>query len=345
MPDVRDIDVAAAEAAFVERTGGTDLPALSNGGATQPRNAQGQFAANTPATEAPPAAETVQTPEPAVTPDQGTDEPSFTHIDDSTLTPELLQLKRSLQADYTRKTQEAAPWRKLGGELGVESPDDFRAALQVYTQLQDPRNWPAITQELSTYMQQMGMSPQQAQVEAANQLAQFAPDTPVDPGEFDDGSGYVHPQLLQAMQSQQQQIQQLTQHILGQEQQRQAEAQWQNVAMNLTRMEGSIRAANPHYNDGDVEAIYNLLGQDGDLHAAQQRYESLIGGRLASYLAGKEGAMATTPSPTGGGLVHTEGSQPAPGRDPNLDSQANFDNAHRAAMAHIAELERLEAQS
>jgi hypothetical protein len=348
---VRDIDVAAAEAALAERQGGTEMPVVPNqGGAFQPRNADGTFApvapANTPApTETPAAVDPAAVADPVTPPEAGTEEPTFTHIDPSTLSPELQQLHRSLQADYTRKTQEAAPWRKLGQELGVENPEDFRAALEVYNQLRDPRNWPAITQELTGYMQQMGMTPQQAQVAAAESVMQFAPDTVqplVDPGEFEDFG--VPPQLLQAVQAQQQQLAQLTNYITQQEQQRQAEAQFQTVAQHLTRMENQIREANPHYTDGDVEAIYNLMGNDGNLFAAQQKYESLLGSRLSSYLQGKGQAHETTPHPVQGGLTQT--AQPPAYTDPNAgDPTARFDMGHRAAMAHIRELEKLEAQS
>lgn len=336
-----DIDVAGATAAL-ESQGGMPTTMPTQGTQYQPetptlpRNADGTFAPRASDATPPADANAQPAPEPAATP-QGTDDaPAFTHIDDSALTPELLQLKRSLQADYTRKTQEAAPWRKLGEELGVTEPSQFRDALEVYTRLQDPRNWPTIHQELSNYMQQYGMTPQEANAAAADQLANMAPAQDLDEvyNVDPDVAPVVQP-LMQQLQQQQQQIQQLYQSIQQDQQRREQEAQWQAVAENLTRQETHIRAQNPHYGDDEIEAIYNLVGNDGNLIAAQQRYESIIGQRVAQYIQSKAGTQAATPSPPSGPGLPAQ-TQDAPVGTPH----DRFEQSHRAAMAHIAALER-----
>ncbi len=318
-----DIDVAAAQAAL-DAAGGMPETVPSQGSLMDPH----QTGASEPA--AAPVAEPV-TPDDAATPEGTVDEDPFTSIDDSALSEELKQMKRSLQADYTRKTQEAAPWRKLGEELGVDDPNSFRDALTVYQRLQNPANWPTISSELSEYMQQYGMSPAQANAAANAELSQMAPLSEPDDSDFgEEDSGYAP-----AINALQQQISQLTNMLTTQQQQAAEQAQLQSVGEHLTRQEQALTAANPHYEQGDWEAIYSLLGNDGDLVAAQQKYESLIGTRVAKYIQGKSSVAAQVPSaPQGGTVISEEGTKPM-----------TPDDYHRAAMAHIAELDRSDATS
>jgi len=291
------------------------------------------------ARETPPAVEPATEPavdaqqEAPATPVEGTEEAPFTHIDPNVLPPEMQQLHRSLQADYTRKTQEVAPWRKLAQEFQVESPDEFRDALVAYQNLQDPRNWPTVVQELSSYMQQYGMSPQEANLAAQNQLAQIAP------AEEDLGGGeFVDDESLAPLNRQ---IQALQQQIAGmqsqwqEQQQRQAEElQWQTLAQGLTKAEMEIRAQNPHYSDSDIETIYNMMGQDGNLYAAQQAYESAIGARVAQYLQGKQKTQISSPGVVPGAGVLSQEQVPQP---------KTMEEAYRQGLAYLEAAER-EAQ-
>ena len=85
--------------------------------------------------------ETTATPEGQATEETATDAPdSFTKLDPNALPPEARPFYDSMLADYTRKTQEASPWRKLGEELGVSSPDEFRQAAELFAYLQDENN-------------------------------------------------------------------------------------------------------------------------------------------------------------------------------------------------------------
>lgn len=85
----------------------------------EPENAETSAEAPAPEGEAP---DTQETPEPAV---EAGDE-----IDWESLTPEELRAGYLRHADYTRKTQEAAPFRKLAEELGVTDPADREALFQ-----------------------------------------------------------------------------------------------------------------------------------------------------------------------------------------------------------------------
>lgn len=322
-----EIDVAGAQEAYNAAT--QQATPTSQGSEGLERNELGQWVPrDTPAPPAEAPAVDAQQEAPA-TPESGTEEAPFTHIDPNVLPPEMQQLYRSLQADYTRKTQEAAPWRKMGQEFGVESPDDIREALSAYQTLQDPRNWPTIHSELSQYMQQYGMSPAEANLAASNQLAQIAPaEEDLDTGYIDDES--IAP-LARQLQQTQAQLAQLRNEWQAQQQRQAEELQWQTLAQGLTQAETQIRAQNPHYTDDDIETIYNMIGQDGSLHAAQQRYESILGSRLAKYIASKQTTQTQHPGVVPGAGVHSQQEQRVP---------KDLNEAYQFALADITAQER-----
>src|SRR6478609_5459173 len=98
------IDVAGAQAALDAAGGMPDVIAPPGDPWSAPRNADGTFAAqNTPADA--PTPDTGETP-PAADGDNSSDSDeidfgSFTDLDVNALTPEMQQMQRSLQADYT----------------------------------------------------------------------------------------------------------------------------------------------------------------------------------------------------------------------------------------------------
>lgn len=334
---LKGIDVAAAQAALDAAGGMPDQFVAPTADPWAAPEATPDPAANTPdpvpTPDAPPAAADDVPPAPEA--DTETDFGSFTQIDASALTPEQQQMQRSLQADYTRKMQEAAPWRKLAEESGISSPDEFKQAAEVFQRLQDPRNWPTIHGELTEYMQQYGMTPAQATAAASEQLMNLAPDTPPEP----DYSGYNPAEadpstgpLMAQIQQLSNQVAQMQQASTQERQNQQNQAQWNAAAQALTTQENQIKAANPHYGESQITAIYNLMGNDGDLLAAQQTFESMIGAEVSKYIASKSGAAQGQPTPLGGADVIP---QPAATR-------LTRDEGHRAAMAHVAALDRAE---
>jgi hypothetical protein len=331
-----EIDIAAATEAYNAATQTAAQQAATpsdQGTAGLERNELGQWVARQSAAEPVVEQATPDVPaEPAATPVEGTEEPSFTHIDPNVLPPEMQQLHRSLQADYTRKTQEAAPWRKLAQEFNVESPDEFRDALVAYQNLQDPRNWPTVVQELSQYMQQYGMSPAEANLAAQNQLAQMAPAEEDLGGEFVDDESLAP--IVRQLQQTQAQLAQMQQQWQEQQQRQAEELQWQTLAQGLTKAEMEIRAQNPHYSDDDIETIYNMMGNDGNLIAAQQRYESVIGSRVAKYLQGKQKTQISSPGVVPGAGVLSQEQTPQP---------KTMEEAYRMGLAYLENAER-EAQ-
>lgn len=335
MPEDLKIDVAGAEAAM-EAAGINPL----EDGAQPPRDPfnrdpVGRFAAENQdpapvADDAEPAPETSQ--------DGTSDEVgSFTHIDDAAImaggvSPEmLLQWKKSLQADYTKKTMEVADWRKLG-ETGL-SLEEQRNAAELYQRLQDPNSLLQFQQELSQYVQDQGFPRQAADAMATEQAAAIAPAP-----EWDENDEYQDPQLAQVVnlvKQQQAQIERLTSTVSQTQAEREAQAEFNRTASRLTAEEREIRAANPSYSDEDLADIYSMMGPEADLKAAQVRFESIFGARMARYLGTKESAHQTTPTPVaGGGVIPT----------PVSDKPLTADEAHARAMAHVAELDALDAQ-
>lgn len=339
MPEELQIDVAGAEAAMAA----ANINPLEDG-APPPnrdpfaRDDAGRFAA---ATEAPaPVADGAPEQAQPETSPEGTSEPEpFTHIDDAAIlagsvTPEMmLQFKKTLQADYTKKAMEVADWRKLG-ETGL-SQEDMRNAAELYQRLQDPSNLPQFQQELSQYMQSQGVPGPQADAMAANQTAEIAPAP-----EWDglDGAEFEDPQLAQVIslvKQQQAQIERLTGVVSQSQAERDQQAEFDRTARRLTAEEQHIRAANPTYTDEDLTDIYSLMGPEADLKAAQVRFESIVGARLARYLGQKDTAHATTPTPVAGGGVLPVAVETGP---------VSMDEGHARAMARIAELDALDPQ-
>jgi hypothetical protein len=242
-------------------------------------------------------------------------ETPFTHIPDEALSPEMLAVKRAMQADYTRKTQEVAPFRKLAQEFGVESPDELRERLEIQRQLSDPQNWPKLHEELTTYLQSQGLSPRAAQDAAAVTLGQAtggigpADDDYVD-GEDDYGDGGLPPALQQRLDQMEKQQNELIQMMYQREQQAQQEAEMAQLAQHLTRQENEIRAK---YRDswGDkaddyIETVYDLSGDNGDLSVGLARLETILGYDASRYLVGKEEAKRAPGPVVGEGVIASE---------------------------------------
>lgn len=217
------------------------------------------------------------TPDGAGQADGATPEDSYTRIDPSTLPPELQGLHRSLLGDYTRKTQEAAPWRSLGEELGVSSPDEIRQAVELFAYLQDPSNAVEFAGRLNSAL---GLGQPDQPGLAATQPDPYAADDDLDV------DSPVH-QLNQR-------IQQLENQLAGREQQDVAERmQWALVG-EIQREEALLAQENPHYKDEDWDAIYALAPAfGGDLIQTQQLLEDFASYRLADYLNGKQSVAAT----------------------------------------------------
>lgn len=248
-------------------------------------------------------------------------EEAFTNVDPNSLPPELQGIYRSMQADYTRKTQEVAEYRRIASELGVD-PQQLQSAVEVYNNLQDPRNWQDYYTELGQALEQYGLMPSQ-----------------------DDGyeDGYEQPQVgvpsLEQIQDPEfapirQAFDALNAEVqeLRAEQQQRREAEQQEQLRNLVfgemqRQEAIIRQQNPNYDDTDINAIWALSSAfEGNLLAAQQSYEATVGNRIQRYFSSKQEAVPAVAQPLPGGNVPT--AQPT-------DAPETLEEAHVRAMEHL----------
>lgn len=298
----------AAHDAALQRI--ADMPPISVEG---DRIVEGDAGTSTPATPA------GNEPTPAATPaDQPVD--SFTKLDPNTLPPELRPFYTSMQADYTRKMQEAAPFRSLAGELGLEA-GDLRQAAELYTALQDPNQLVQFHSELSAALEQAGLSPAQAAAAATDHIqnVQAGGQTSTDPQWSDDPEERriqeLEARLASFEQSQQQQAEQLRR-----------EQMQMALVSEMNRQESIIRETHPDWSQGDIDAVYELSAfYGGSLLDAANRFEGVVSDRVARILNGK-GAVSSDPA-------HA----PLPPAVPGVTQPKSFGDdleaAHEAAMA------------
>jgi hypothetical protein len=228
---------------------------------------------------------------------------SFTGLDPSNLPDDLQAAYKSMQADYTRKTQEIAEQRKQFEQF-TEHGIDPNYALEAVGFLHRLDNDPAFAAEVAAYL-----SPQQEYPATAQRINEGV--VPDNGGDY----GNLPPELaaeLEAMRSFR------TEMAQAQEE--------QQMMYELETEEAQIRSQYPHYSDGDIESIYNLaFATDGDLLAAQQLYHQMEQGMLNKYLQSKQVPLGAT-SPSGGPAS-------VPGK-----SFGSLDEAHQAAMERLRNL-------
>lgn len=225
--------------------------------------------------------------EPAATPaDQPAD--SFTKLDPNALPPELRPYYTSLQADYTRKMQEAAPYRQLAGDLGLE-PGDLRQAAELYSALQDPNQLVQFHGELSAALEQAGLSPAAASQAATEHIqtvqAGGDPNT-----QWSDDPEERRIQELEARLNRYEESQQ------AQAEQARREQMQMALVSEMNRQESVLREQHPDWTQNDIDAVYELSAfYGGSLLDAGNRYETVVSDRVARILNGK-GTVASDPA-------------------------------------------------
>jgi hypothetical protein len=232
--------------------------------------------------------------------DNPTSEESFTGFDPGTLPEDMQAVYRSMQGDYTRKTQEIAELRRQYesfSEAGVD-PD---TALQAVGFLQALNNDPEFAQEVARTIQQNVGTPDVSQ--------HSVHEAPITENNSYEGLPPTLAQELEEMRA-------FRQEMLD------MQAQQETMA-ELEAMENTIRTSNPNYSDDDIEAIYSLAyAHDGDLMAAAESYHGIQQRLLGSYLQSKQAPHGATPAPS------------APSSTPGR-SFSNLEDAHKAAMEVI----------
>lgn len=242
----------------------------------------------TPDTPAAPAA--------PATPDQpeATPQESFTNVDPATLEGEAAELYKSMQADYTQKTQEIAAYRELGYD-----PQTLQQAVDFTSRLTSDPNYAAeVVEELYELVKESGIDP------FADKFAE-APDpleddlAGVTPPEADPYGiePEVNPQV-------QQQLSALTNELEGLKQaesERREAVEIQELQLQLDRQEAEIVAANPSYGENDISMIHRLAwSTEGDLLAANELYQQNIQHNAGNYLDQKAKGAAQPGTPSTG---------------------------------------------
>lgn len=249
---------------------------------------------------------------------------AFTRLDPNAIPEELKPWYHSMQADYTRKTQQVAELRKQYEGFDV---DQAQAAMKFYDSLQDPQFAKSFYTQLGDtltnlgYLEQQQLAQQAQQQELANAATQAQAYN--DPEEF-------FAQKAAELEAKYASIEQRL------EEQRHAAEQAQlyaALAGEVQRQESILRDANPHYTDSDLEAIYTMAGSDNNLLQAAERYEAAIADRVNRLISAKTsvGAAVGSPAPTG-----TAVEPPTFGDDLNA--------AHKAAQERLAQILAAENQ-
>ena len=223
---------------------------------------------------------------------------SFTAFDPTVLPDDMQTVYKSMQADYTRKTQEIAELRR-NYESFSEQGVDPTEALEAVSLLQRLNNDPEFASEIATGIQarleELGYS--------AQQVVNDAP--------IVDNNNYEG--LPAELQRELQEMRQFRQEMVEAQEQ-------QGILMELEAVENTIRTTNPDYTDDDMEAIYSLAyATDGDLMAAQQQYHGIQQRLLGNYLQAKTVPHGATPAPS------------LPSSTPARDF-GSVDEAHKAAL-------------
>jgi hypothetical protein len=241
---------------------------------------------------------------PQTTPSEESD--PFTGVDPNSLPAELQAIYRSMQSDYTKKSQEVADLRNQYGD-----PDRVGKALEFVDALQDPNNLLQLHSELTDYLQRMGLSQAEAEQVAAKEIqTQYGEDDDLE--SFEDTS--VNDELRRELEE-----------VRGFRESLQEERLQAEVEASLSRQENMIRQARPDYTDEDVSSIYErAYAYGGDLTKAQQSFERDKQRLLVAYTTNKEALSAGITAP-----IST-----APGAE-RPTQFTDMDEAHEYAKAFI----------
>jgi hypothetical protein len=224
---------------------------------------------------------------------------SFTGFDPSLLPEDMQLVYKSMQADYTRKTQEIAELRRGFGTLSEQGVDPD-VALQAVGFVQALNEDPEFALQIAEQIRQNAGTPD---------VSQPTVDTTSENNNSYEG---LPPQLAAELEE----MRAFRENML------EFQAQQESLE-ELEAMENTIKTSNPHFTDEDMEVVYSLAyAHDGDLMAAAEQYQVMQQRMLGSYLQSKKVPHGATPAPT------TPSSMPTPGFK-------NLEDAHKAALEAV----------
>jgi hypothetical protein len=207
---------------------------------------------------------------------------SFTGFNPSDLPEDLQSVYRSMQGDYTRKTQEIAELRRTyeGYDAFSEAGVDPNYALQAadfYRKLDtDPQFAKQVVDNIQRNLGNFG-------VEQQDVIGEVPYDSNVE------GYDSLPPMLQQELAE----MREFRNDMLFQQEQAETIAGYEYV-------EQEIRLANPHYSDEDMSSIYDLAySTNGDLSAAADTYHQIQQRVMSTYLQSKQVPMGAQSVATG----------------------------------------------
>lgn len=217
-------------------------------------------------------------------PSQQSQEDSFTGLDPNSLPDEVRPFYKSMQADYTRKTQEIAEQAKAYAQLEqFGGPEVARQAIDfVYRLENDPNYQYQVHQSLSQNLQSQGYSVDQADAMATDEIQEYME------GEEDFEDDYEEPVQRVAPQDNRQ-LAELQNRLQRLEEEREI----QTVADQLAQQTDYIKSQNPELTDYDLDRVYDIAhATDGDIIKAYQIYDEMQSRILTNYLQ-RKGTVAT----------------------------------------------------
>ena len=231
---------------------------------------------------------------------------SFTGFNPSDLPEDLQSVYRSMQGDYTRKTQEIAELRRnyeqydAFSESGVD-PNYALQAADFYNRLDSDPDF--ARQVMESIQQNLGP----VSAEQFNVISDV-------PYNVDNAGGYDN--IPVALQQELAEMRDFRDNMVAQQ-------EHAELVSNLEYVEKDIRLSNPHYTDDDMSSIYDLAySTNGDLQAAAQVFHGIQQRVMSDYLQSKR---------------VPEGAQFVPS-GPSTSASKEFntlDDAHKAAMEFL----------
>lgn len=252
-------------------------------------------------------------------------------FDPNSLPDELVPAYKQMQAHFTRRTQEAAPWAQASETLGIQDPAVLAQVVEHYNQLVDPNNYQALFEELAgelgvEFPSDEGFPPAEPQGIPAN--------AGLDLSSLDD-----YPELAPlkaALEAQQGSVEALQSRLddfdARQEQEaEQRELEQFNMAImgEVQRQTQAVRQANPNYTDDDMDFVLKMSSfYDGGVVDAQRDVEQYVQARIQRYAESKQGVHpGATPLP--GGSTQTQQPQ----------EYETLDEGHEAAKEYLRQVE------
>jgi len=252
-----------------------------------------------------------------------------TPVNPDELPEELKPLAKQLQAAFTQKTQALAERSKQIEALG--DLEVIQEAVDFANRINDPANWVQLHAELTTAMQQYGLSPADASAAAAEAMGAQPVESPaaqaLNLDEIDDPE--LAP-LAQMLRDQQAQIEALKNEREEERQTAQAEYERQAFLGELQRQENAIRGAHPDWDDEKILTVYQMSSFfNGNLTQAAERLEGILAAERALYLSNKESVatnLGTQVPPRGAGTPSQRVEHPETIKDAEAEAMEFFKN-------------------